>query len=163
MILGLTLHAFTELHVAISLIAIAAGLIVLLAMLTGGRASAWTGLFLIMTVPTSVTGFLFPRVAVTPAQIVGAISLGLLALALLGYYAFRLRGPWRFIYVITALFALYLNCFVAVVQAFLKIPALNALAPNGNEPPFMAAQGALLLIFLILGFLAVRKFHPAAA
>jgi hypothetical protein len=160
MVFGLSLHAFTELHVLISLIAILAGLFVLMAMLTAERPSRWTGLFLLMTVLTSLTGFLFPNAKITPAQVVGAISLAVLALALIGYYGFRLRGPWRFIYVVTGLFALYLNCFVAVVQAFQKIPALHALAPEGNEPPFLVAQAALLLIFVIFGFLAVKRFHP---
>ena len=61
----------------------------------------------------------------------------------------------------TAVFSLYLNCFVGVVQAFLKQPFLKPLAPTQSEPPFVIAQAIVLLIFVVLGFLAVRAFHPA--
>ncbi|MEG6507423.1 hypothetical protein V6C03_00385 [Methyloligella sp. 2.7D] len=164
MILGLSSGAFTELHVTISLIAIVAGLAVLTAMLSAEKPSRWTGVFLWTTVATSVTGFLFPSPGgPTPAQIVGIISLIVLALALAGFYLFRFRGPWRFIYVAAALLALYLNVFVALVQAFEKIPALNALAPTGSEPPFLIAQGLIFVAFVIFGFFAVKRFHPETA
>ena len=161
MIFGLTLHAFTQLHVAISLVGIATGLLFVLGLLAG----RWWGLpnllFLVFTVLTSVTGFFFPQsVATTPAQIVGAISLVVLAIALLALFAFGLAGRWRTIYLITALIALWLNVFVLIVQSFLKIPALHALAPNGNEPPFGAAQAIALLLFVGAGWRLSRR--PAA-
>jgi len=162
MILGLSIAAFTQLHVAISLIAIVTGLIVLYGMLSGQRMPGWTALFLITTVLTSVTGFMFPAVAVTPAAIFGVISLAVLAVALLALYVFHANGAWRWIYVVTAVLALYLNVFVLVVQAFQKISFLHPLAPTGSEPPFLVAQTVVLLIFLGLGFLAVRRFHPEA-
>jgi hypothetical protein len=148
MILGLSIAAFTKLHVAISLIGIVSGLVVLYGMLGAQRMPGWTALFLVTTVLTSVTGFMFPAVSITPAVIFGAISLVVLA--------------WRWIYVVTALFALYLNVFVLVVQAFQKIAFLHPLAPNGSEPPFLVAQTIVLLTFLWLGFGALRKFHPEA-
>ncbi len=163
MVLGLSLQTFTQLHVIISLIGIAAGLLTLLAMITSEKPSHWTGLFLWSTLLTSITGFLFPVSVLTPAIIVGIISTAVLAVALASYYLFHLRSHWRWIYVASALFALYLNCFVGVVQSFQKIEPLNAFAPNGNEPPFMVAQGALLLAFLMLGYLAIRRFHPERA
>ena len=159
MILGLSIAAFTKLHVAISLIGIVSGLVVLYGML---GATGWTALFLATTVLTSVTGFMFPATTVTPAAIFGAISLAVLAVALLALYVFQANGAWRWIYVVTALFALYLNVFVLVVQAFQKIAFLHSLAPNGSEPPFLVAQTIVLLTFLWLGFGAVRKFHPEA-
>ena len=162
MILGLSIAAFTQLHVAISLIGIVSGLIVLYGMLSGQRMPGWTALFLITTVLTSVTGFMFPAVAVTPAAIFGFISLAVLAVALLALYVFHANGAWRWIYVVTAVLALYLNVFVLVVQAFQKISFLHPLAPTGSEPPFLVAQTVVLLIFLGLGFLAVRRFHPEA-
>jgi hypothetical protein len=82
--------------------------------------------------------------------------------ALLALYVFHANGAWRWIYVVTALFALYLNVFVLVVQAFQKIAVLHPLAPNGSEPPFLVAQTIVLLAFLWLGFGAVRKFRPEA-
>jgi hypothetical protein len=162
MILGLTLATFTLLHTVISLVAIALGVVVLFGMLKSERMPGLTALFLITTVLTSVTGFLFPSGAVTPAQIVGAISLVALAFALLALYAFDLNGAWRWVYVSTAVLALYLNVFVLVVQAFQKVPGLNALAPNGSEPPFVVAQSIMLLLFAWLGYQAVRNFRPDA-
>jgi hypothetical protein len=159
-ILGMSITAFTRLHVAISLIAIASGLVVLIGMLTSSGLPGWTALFLATTVLTSVTGFFFHTDKILPSQVVGALSLGLLAAAIAALYGFGLGGGWRWIYVTTAVASLYLNVFVLVVQSFLKVPALHALAPKGNEPPFAIAQGAVLLLFVVLGFLAVRHFHP---
>ena len=161
MILGLSISAFTTLHVIISLIGIVSGLIVVLGWLGGKTAPALTALFLATTVLTSVTGFLFPFSAFGRPQVVGAISLVLLVVALAALYVFHLVGAWRWIYIITATMALYLNCFVGVVQAFQKLPALQALAPTQSEPPFQIAQIAVLAILVVLGFLAVWKFHPA--
>jgi hypothetical protein len=162
MIVGMSLSTFTTVHVIISLIAIAAGLRALAEMLQGKLLASLTAVFLITTVLTSITGFMFPGSgAVTPAQIVGAISLIALALAILALYVFKLRSAWRWIYVVTAVLSLYLNCFVAVVQAFQKIPVLNALAPTQSEMPFQIAQIILLAVFIWAGIAAFRKFHPA--
>lgn len=157
--------ALTAVHVAISLIAIVAGLIVLSGMLKGDRIHGLTGLFLAMTVATSLTGFLFPFNGVTPAFAFGVASMILLALALFALYGRKLAGGWRKTYVITAIAALYLNVFVLVVQAFLKVPVLNALAPNGNEPPFAIVQSIVLILFVIAGVKAVKRFNsgPAAS
>jgi hypothetical protein len=163
MILGMSIPAFTMLHVVISLIAIVAGLVVLAAMLRSNHNSGLTGIFLLTTVLTSMTGFLFPTSGFTPAQAFGYLSLVLLAIALAALYAFHLAGAWRWIYVATAVTSLYLNCFVLIVQMFQKLPALHALAPNQAEPPFQIAQGLLLLAFVVLGVLAARRFHPEGA
>ncbi|MDO9440309.1 MAG: hypothetical protein Q7T73_05415 [Beijerinckiaceae bacterium] len=164
MILGLSIPAFTMVHVAISLAGIAAGLVWLFALLRGRWSPTWNMAFLALTVATSVTGFFFPVATLTPAQVVGYISLADLALALVALLVFARRGLWRVIYAVSAIFALYLNAFVAVVQSFLKITALHELAPGGTEPPFVAAQGALLIAFVVLGYLAIRREPtPAAA
>jgi hypothetical protein len=162
MTLGLSLSAFTTLHVVISLIGIASGLVVLYGMLASQRREGWTALFLATTILTSVTGFMFPFSGLLPSHVVGAISLVLLALALLALYIFRLAGPWRWLYVATAVAALYLNVFVGVVQAFQKLAVLQPLAPTQSEPPFAVAQIAVLALFLGLGILATRRFHPSA-
>ena len=73
-----------------------------------------------------------------------------------------MAGSWRWIYVITAVIALYLNCFVLVVQGFLKVPALKAMAPKQKEPPFLIAQLLVMAIFIVIGFMAAKKFHPEA-
>jgi hypothetical protein len=162
MSLGLSLSGLTTLHVAISLTGIVSGLVVLYGMLGSQRLGGWTALFLATTILTSVTGFMFPFSGLLPSHVVGLISLVVLAVALLALYGFRLAGPWRWIYVATALAALYLNVFVGVVQAFQKLSPLQSLAPTQSEPPFALAQLAVLAIFLALGFLAVRRFHPPA-
>lgn len=161
MILGMSVGAFTTLHVIISLVAIVSGLAVLVAMIGNRRLDALTGFFLTTTVLTSVTGFFFHSKAIGPPHIVGVISLVVLAIALAALYGRKLAGVWRPVYVATAVIALYLNCFVAVVQAFDKIPVLHALAPTGKEPPFAIVQGLTLALFVILGYLAVRKYRPA--
>ncbi|NGN42825.1 hypothetical protein G6N74_17280 [Mesorhizobium sp. CGMCC 1.15528] len=160
MLLGMSLSTFTLLHVIISLIGIVTGLVVLYGLLKSQRMDSWTSIFLLTTVLTSVTGFLFPFNGFTPAIAFGILSMILLIAAIAARYAYHLAGSWRWIYVVTAVISLYLNCFVLVVQSFLKVPALNALAPTGSEPPFAIVQGIVLLFFLITGFLAVRRFHP---
>jgi hypothetical protein len=163
MILGMSLSTFTTVHVIISLIGIFSGFVAVYGMLNGSRLDWWTTLFLVTTILTSVTGFLFPIHGVTPAIVVGILSLIVLAVALAALYAFRLGGAWRWIYVVTAFIALWFNTFVSVVQAFQKIGFLNALAPNQSEPPFAIAQLVVLAIFLWLGYRAVKTFHPAIA
>jgi len=150
-------------HTAISLIAILAGLIVLYGLLTVNRMPAMTLFFLVTTIATSVTGFFFHREQLLPSHIVGVISLVVLAVTVLALYTYRLRGIWRAVYVIGAVISLYLNVFVGVVQSFLKVPALHQLAPQGNEPPFAIAQGVVLLLFIVLGFLAFKRFRPVIA
>jgi magnesium-transporting ATPase (P-type) len=163
MILGLSVPVFTDIHVAISLIAIVAGLEALRQMVASQYSDLVTGLFLAMTVLTSVTGFFFHSTAFGPPHIIGVISLVLLAMAVLAFYSGKLKGGWRPAYVVTAVLALYLNVFVLVVQAFQKIPALNALAPKGSEPPFAIAQGVVLIAFAALGYLSVKRFRPVMA
>jgi hypothetical protein len=163
MTLGLSLSAFTTLHVIISLIAILAGVVALVGMLTGRKQPGWVAVFLATTVLTSVTGFMFPFDKFLPSHGVGVISLVVLAIALLALYAFHLAGPWRWIYVVTAVAALYFNVFVLVAQGFQKVPALKALAPQGSEPPFLIAQLVVLALFVWLGYAAVRKYHPEGA
>lgn len=163
MILGMSLAAFTQFHVILSLVGIAAGILVVIGMWKSERMPYTTALFLATTIATSVTGFMFPFVKVGPPHVFGVISLVLLTFTLLALYRHRLAGRSRATYIVTAIISLYLNAFVGVVQAFLKIPALHALAPHGNEPPFAVAQGLLLLMFIVAAVVAVRRFRPAAA
>lgn len=161
MILGLTIPQFTLLHVAISLIGIATGLIALPAFARGRILPRLTGVFLWTTLLTSLTGFLFPILTFTPALGVGILSTLILVLTFWAWYGRKLAGSARTIYAVTATIALWLNLFVLVVQSFLKVPALNALAPNGNEPPFLVAQTLLLLAATYLGYRAVRAERAA--
>jgi hypothetical protein len=147
----------------LSLIGIVAGFIVVAGMLGSKRMPSWTAVFLIMTVLTSVTGFFFPFVGLLPSHIVGVISLVVLAVAIAGLYLFKLAGASRWIYVVTAVLALYLNVFVLVVQAFLKVPFLHALAPTQSEPAFIIAQGLALIVMAGLGIAALRSFRPDVA
>jgi hypothetical protein len=162
MVLGLSLSAFTTLHVVISLIAIVAGLIVMFGMLGPYRAGGLTGIFLLFTILTSVTGFMFPFNGITPGILIGILSCVLLAIACLALYAMKVSGPWRWIYAVTALASLYLNVFVLIVQGFVKIPSLHALAPGNppNGPAFAVVQGIVLLFFVVMIIGAVRRFKP---
>ena len=160
MMLGMSLSTFTAVHVIISLIGILSGLIVLAGLLSAKRMNGWTALFLLTTVLTSVTGFGFPFTHLSPAHKVGIISLLVLAIAILARYSFHMVGMWRWIYVATAMIALYLNVFVLVVQSFEKVLALRAMAPTQSEPPFLVAQLVVLALFIVLTIFAIRKFHP---
>ena len=153
------LSPFTKLHVVISLIGIVSGLVVMFGLLVGRRLNAWTALFLITTVLTSLTGFFFPFHGVTPAIVVGIISLIVLAVAIVARYACHLAGAWRWIYVVTAMISLYLNVFVLIVQLFQKVPALKALAPTQSEPPFAVTQLVVLALFVLLTIIAAIRFR----
>ena len=170
MILGLSTANFTLLHVIISLVAIAIGLIVLFGMLGSRRMPGWTLFFLVTTILTSVTGYFFPIHGFTPAQAVGAVSLVILLIALVALYGKHLSGAWRWIYVVTAVTALWFNVFVLIVQSFEKVSLLNPLAPQVGPPfsepqntHFVIAQAAALAFFVVLGILAALRFRPGSA
>jgi len=165
MMLGLSLSAFTILHVIISLIAIAAGLAVMFGLLGSSHMPAMTAIFLLFTILTSVTGFMFPFTQLLPSHMIAILSLVLLAVACVALYVMKLSGAWRRIYVVTALLSLYLNVFVFVIQGFLKVPTLTALAP-GNPPTgpvFAVVQGVVLVFFAVVIVGAWRRFRPVAS
>ncbi len=162
MVLGLSTSTFTLLHVLISLVGLFTGFVTIGAMLFGKWLRGWNALFLVSTIATSVTGFFFHSASFGPPHVIGIISLAVLAVALVALYPAHLAGRWRWIYISSAIFALYLNCFVAVVQAFQKIRFLRASAPTQSEPPFLAAQVVLLAVFVVLGFFSVKRFHPSS-
>ncbi len=165
MVLGMSLANFTLLHVIISLIAIATGLVVMFGLLGSQPLPGLTAIFLLFTILTSVTGFLFPFTQLLPSHMVGILSLVLLAIACIALYAMRLAGVWRSVYVVTAMTSLYLNVFVLVVQGFLKVPALHALAPSVPPagPLFAVVQGIVLVFFVLVIIGAWRRFKPMAA
>jgi len=162
MMLGLSLENFTLLHVIISLVAVASGLVVMFGMLGSQRMPALTGIFLITTILTSVTGLMFPFTELLPSHVLSIISLVLLAVACVALYGRRLSGFWRPVYVVTALVSLYINVFVLVIQSFLKIPVLHALAPGDppNATVFAIVQGIVLLLFAIAIISVWRRFRP---
>jgi len=161
LVLGLSTQTFTIIHVIISLLAIASGILVLVGMLRSNQMPGWTAFVLLTTILTSVTGFLFP-IRGTPAIGTGTVSLVLLGLALYGLYGKHLAGAWRWIYVATAVASLYLNVLVLIVQSFQKVPALKPLAPTQSEPPFLIAQVIALFAFVVLGTIAALRFRPPA-
>ncbi|HEY2213295.1 MAG TPA: hypothetical protein VGH62_17105 [Bradyrhizobium sp.] len=162
MIVGMSLSAFTTVHVLISLIAIVSGIIVMFGLLGSKRMPGVTAIFLLFTILTSATGFLFPFEKLLPSHMIGILSLVLLAIACIALYGMKLSGAWRSVYVVTAMTSLYLNVFVLIIQAFLKVPALHALAPSvpPSEPPFAVIQGIVLVFFVIVIIGAVRRFRP---
>jgi len=165
MILGMSLSTFTMVHVIISLIAIVSGIIVMFGLLGSRRMPGLTAIFLLFTILTSATGFLFPFEKLLPSHMIGILSLVLLAIACIALYGMRLAGAWRWIYAVTALLSLYFNVFVLVIQGFLKVPALHALAPGDppGGPVFAIVQGIVLVFFVIVIIGAVRRFRPMPA
>jgi hypothetical protein len=165
MILGMSLSVFTTVHVIISLIAIVSGIIVMFGLLGSNRMPGLTAIFLLFTILTSATGFLFPFEKLLPSHMIGILSLVLLAIACIALYGMKLSGAWRWIYVLTAMISLYLNVFVLVIQSFLKIPALTALAPGNppSGPTFAVIQGIVLLFFVVVIVGAMRRYRPMPA
>jgi hypothetical protein len=165
MILGMSLSTFVTVHVIISLVGIVAGIIVMFGLLTSSRMPGLTAIFLLFTILTSATGFLIPPLLsekLLPSHMIGILSLVLLAIACVALYGMKLSGAWRWIYAVTALLSLYFNVFVLVIQSFLKVPALHALAPSvpPSEPPFAIVQGIVLVFFVMVIIGAVRRFRP---
>lgn len=166
MILGMSTATFVLVHVVISLIGIVAGIVVMFGMLGSKRQDRLTAIFLLFTILTSATGFVIPPLLsekLLPSHMIGILSLVLLAIACIALYVMKLTGPWRWIYVVTALVSLYLNVFVLVIQSFLKVPFLHALAPSvpPAEPPFAVVQGIVLVFFAVMIIGAWRRFRPA--
>ena len=162
MILGMSLSTFTTVHVIISLIAIVSGIIVMFGLLGSNGMPGLTAIFLLFTILTSATGFLFPFERLLPSHMIGILSLVLLAIACIALYVMRLSGAWRWIYVLTAMISLYLNVFVLIIQSFLKVEPLHRLAPSvpPSEPPFAIAEGIVFVFFIIVIIGALRRFRP---
>lgn len=161
MILGMSLAAFTVLHLIISMIAIALGFVVAGGVLASNRMPGWTLWFLVLTILTSATGFLFPFTRILPSHVVAIISLVLLAVAVYALYGKGLSGVWRTVYVVTAMLALWFNVFVLIAQAFQKVALLNVYAPTGAEPPFAITQGIVLVFFIGMIVVGIRRFKTA--
>ena len=153
------LLAFTLIHVVLSIIGIIAGLVVTGGLMAGVRMRGWTGVFFVTTVLANVTGFGFPFATVLPSHIVGALSLLILAASVVAWYGKRLSGGWRFIFVVTAVAALYLNVFVLFAQLFAKVPAMIAIAPTQQSPAFVVTNLLVLALFIVLGRAAVKGFR----
>lgn len=165
MFFGIPIASFVFVHTLITLIAIASGLVMLAGMIGNRRQDNVHAVFLLFSALTAITGFVIQTQPVTPAVATGILLSVLLLIALPARYLFRMAGSWRWIYAVTATAALYLNCFVLVIQAFQKVPALHALAPGKapGGPVFAAAQGIVLIAILLAGYAAVRRFRPATA
>ncbi|MBX3413898.1 MAG: hypothetical protein KF708_14500 [Pirellulales bacterium] len=151
------LSTITFVHVAVSLFAIGAGFVVVHGFLKGRRLDGWNAAFLGTTIATSASGYLFPFEKLLPSHALGAISLVVLGVAVYARYGRHLAGRWSTTYVVTALAAFYLNFFVLVVQSFLKVPALRALAPTQTEAPFAVAQLVVLVAFVAMGYFATSR------
>lgn len=160
MILGLPLQTFTIVHVAISVLGLVSGFVVLIGLLGANVRWVWTAVFLITTVLTTVTGFLFPITILTPALVTGLLSSPILAIALYALYVGKLDGAWRWVYAVSAVAALYLNVVALIAQSFLKMPIFYELAPTGTEPPFVIAQALAFAGFVLVGALSVMRFRP---
>ena len=163
MVFGIGITTFTLIHTVLSLIGIFAGLVVVGGLVAGKRLDGWTGLYVVTTVLTNVTGFGFPFVKFLPSHAVGVLSLVVLAVVIVARYVKHLAGAWRGVYVVTTVLALYLNVFVLINQLFLRLPALIVAAPHQKEPPFVVTQVLMLVMFLWLGKAALKGFHGETA
>lgn len=161
MMLGMSLAGFTVFHLIISMIAIALGFVVAGGLFASNRLPGWTSWFLVLTILTSATGFLFPFTTLLPSHIVAIVSLVLLAIAVYALYGKGLAGIWRPVYIVTAMLALWFNVFVLIVQSFQKVALLKVLAPTGSELPFAITQGVVLIFFIYMIVLGIKRFRPA--
>lgn len=158
--MSIGLATLTFVHVAISMVGIAAGFVEVYGLLSHTPRNRWTAAFLVATIATSATGFLFPVDRLLPSHVLGILSLAVLAVAVVGRYTYHLAGRWNAAYIVSAVTAFYLNFFVLIVQSFMKVPVLKALAPSQTELPFVAAQLAALLLFAGFGTAAVLRSRP---
>jgi hypothetical protein len=154
---------FTLIHTVLSLLGIVAGLVVAGGLLAGRRLDSWTGLFLVTTALTNITGFMFPFTRFLPSHAVGIVSLLILPVVLWARYGKQLAGGWRRVFVVGSVTLLYLNVFVLVAQLFSRVPALIASAPTQSEPPFVITQLGTLVVFLWLGRAAVKGYSATTA
>lgn len=161
MVLGMSLPAFTAVHVLLSLIGIVAGLIAMWGLLRATLLRGWTWLFLLMAIATSVTGFMFPVTGIKPSHVFGVITLVLLVLAIHALVVKRLEGRWRVAYVVSAMLTLYLNVVVLIVQMFEKVAPLAELAPTKGLWPLLATQGVALTAFAAATVLGTMRFRPS--
>ena len=149
----------TWFHTTLSVVALFAGFVVMRDLLTSTAPDAWTTTFLVSSIATSATGFAFPFTKFLPSHAVGALSLLVLAIALLAAYGFGNRGAWRVVYAVSLVVAQFFNVFVAIAQAFTKVPQLKALAPTQAEPPFAIAEGVALVVFIVIAIAAARVYR----
>ncbi|WP_119390132.1 hypothetical protein [Taklimakanibacter lacteus] len=152
----------TIVHTILSFVAIGVGIKAIVGLFQGAHSNWWTRRFFELALAVTFTGFIFPFAGVTPAFATGIVSAVILIAWFLAHRA-HIVGAWRWIYVLAMVASLYLLIFVTIAQAFQKVPFLNALAPTGSEPPFAIAQAIALVIFIVIGTLAVRRFRPAGA
>ena len=131
-------------------------------MLQNRHSGVWAAIYLVLIALTSLTGYPIPPLGFGPPQVIGTISLVVIILAAPHLRLPPERGVARHLSVVTAVAALYFDCFVGVVQALGKIPALHALAPTQSSPGFAVAQTGVLVIFVLLGYFGLKRFHPGA-
>lgn len=155
------------LHVSLSFFGLLVGALLIVDLLGSSRRQRTLAAALIFsTALISITGFALPSPPGTPtpdpARILGVIELVVVVIALLALYLKHLARAWRGIYIVSIVLAVYLNVFVTVVQAFLKVSLLHVLAPSGKEPPFVIAQLLTLVLFVAIGALALKRPRLAA-
>lgn len=160
MVLGMSLPAFTAVHVLLSLIGIVAGFIAAWGLVRSSLLRGWTWLFLLTTLATSITGFMFPVAGIKPSHVFGVVSVALIGLAVTALVVKRLKGRWRTVYVVSAMLALYLNVVVFIVQVFQKVAPLAELHPTRGDWPLIAAQGVTLALFVAVIALGTARFRP---
>ncbi|SFS00300.1 hypothetical protein SAMN05216570_1417 [Dyella sp. OK004] len=150
------LGLFTAFHTVISVVAILAGIGAVRGLFLGRVRSAAMATFLVSAIVTTVTGFMFPYHGFTPAIGVGVIALLVLAWALLAQRRTALSAGSGAQFAVAIVVSEYFLVFVLVAQTFAKLPALNALAPNVQQPFFGAVQLIVLIAFTVIAIRAAR-------
>lgn len=143
------LAVYTLIHVVLSLAAIVVGIPAITQMLRGTTRTANVFWFFCLTTLTCLTGFGFPISSITPAHVLGVVTLGLLAISYFARSRSLASSRWRLAFLLTAIAAQYLNTFVLVVQSFQKISFLHSLAPTQSELPFIVAQLLTAALFVL--------------
>jgi hypothetical protein len=67
------------------------------------------------------------------------------------------QKKWAKTYIVTATIAEFFNVLVLIVQSFMKIALLHALAPKGTEPITNVAKLVALVLFVVLAWVAIRR------
>jgi hypothetical protein len=150
----------TLIHTVVSFIAMGFGFGAVARLFGADFGRRWTKCFFVTATFVTLTGFIFPFTGVTPAFATGIVATVIFLAWLLARYRFRLVGLWRSIYAASIVASLYLLVFVTIAQAFQKIPFLSALAPTQSEAPFTIAQAVAVVLFIIVGVIAMRRFRP---
>jgi uncharacterized membrane protein len=159
MIYGLT--TLGAIHTAISLVAVAAGLIALLRDKEISLRSGVGKVYVWMTVLTCLTGFgIFQHGGFGKPHMLGILTLVVLGIAALAGRALFGRAS---AYVETVSYSLtfFFHMIPGVTETFTRLPAGAPVFSSPDDPGLQKVVGTLFVVFLIGAFLQVRRLRAA--